>query len=325
MLPKRFRWLFVLSILACLIPLGIISGRSPSLQTGLTVSIDSPTFSSYAASGFFTVTLNIPAPGDTVITFTVTDGTAISEADYHMTSTSPIIIPNGQTTGLISFDILTPSSEVTGSSDFTVRVFNPVSGIGVTGTATLTDTPTDLTASVVSVSEINLTWVNNNPNLDENQIERSPDGLTNWQVIDHIASTDNQYLSSGLVCDTTYHYRVRGFITLGSVFTNYSNIAMAKTYACSEPGAAPQPNYFTTNSVTLTWNHVTNATTYNIQIADNKTFTGAAPPITGIHGLSYTASGLDNGVYYWRVQAVAGSVAGTWSAVQVFVVHLPGI
>ena len=57
---------------------------------------------------------------------------------------------------------------------------------------------------------------------------------------------------------------------------------------------------------TLTWNPLTGAATYDVEVYNNSTFT--APKITGITGLSVASwvvsPALQNGnTYYWRVIA----------------------
>ncbi len=320
LLPKRLIWLFLFVMLAYITPISRASERVPNAQMTLTVSIDSPTVSSYGSGGFFTVSLNQPAQGDTFIQDIITDGTAFNHNQYEMQPSGGVTIPNGQTSAQLSFTIL-PGGMTYNSIYFTVTVYNPVTGIGVTGKATLTGAPLGLTATATSFSEINLTWMNSVPGISENQIERSPDGVNNWQIIDSVAGNETEYMNSGLSCGTTYYYRVRGFDSSGSSFTDYSNIATAKSDACTAPGAAPQPNFFTTSTPTLTWNRVIGATSYDLQISSNSAFTGSTP-MTGLQGLSYTTSSLDNGVHYWRVRAVVGDTPGAWSTTQKFTVDV---
>lgn len=89
--------------------------------------------------------------------------------------------------------------------------------------------------------------------------------------------------------------------------------------------AAPSRNYFTTGTPTLTWNRVTGAETYEIQVATTATFTlplvfTDTVPATM---LTVTIPSLTNGTYYWRVRALNSSTAGAWSVTDSFTVHVP--
>jgi hypothetical protein len=91
----------------------------------------------------------------------------------------------------------------------------------------------------------------------------------------------------------------------------------------SAPATPPMINFYTTHTPTLTWNRVTWATGYEIQISTDKNF---APALTTTkilpdQPLTYTTERLANGTYYWRVMALGGSPNLTkWSAVDTFVI-----
>jgi CSLREA domain-containing protein len=89
---------------------------------------------------------------------------------------------------------------------------------------------------------------------------------------------------------------------------------------------APARNYFTTpHEVTLTWSRVTWAQSYEVQIATDKAFTHIVKDqVVNDGNTTYTWTDLDNGTYYWRVQAknAQGGVS-SWSAVDSFMVDVP--
>jgi hypothetical protein len=69
--------------------------------------------------------------------------------------------------------------------------------------------------------------------------------------------------------------------------------------------------------VTLTWNRVSWALGYQIQIDDDPNFGSpiAVPPEFSSDTLSYTTPELANGTYYWRVRAKRDATKwGGWSA-----------
>lgn len=94
-------------------------------------------------------------------------------------------------------------------------------------------TPTNLVATAVSESEIDLVWVDNSGSEIAYDIERSLDGDT-WAVIDTVPADTETYDDFGLEPVTTYYYRVRAIGTVGG--SAYSNIASATTLGV--PGEA---------------------------------------------------------------------------------------
>lgn len=98
-------------------------------------------------------------------------------------------------------------------------------------------------------------------------------------------------------------------------------------YFADPPNTAPRRHYFTTATPELTWNRISWATTYRLEIDDAPTF--AAPLVyehttTTPDELSHiVATPLADGLYYWRVRAIIGGTSGAWSATESFVVNAP--
>jgi len=94
----------------------------------------------------------------------------------------------------------------------------------------------------------------------------------------------------------------------------------------SAANAPPPRNYFTTRTPTLTWNRVTWARSYEIQISKDINFASAVT-LTGFvtaDALTYTTGTLANGIYYWRVKAIGSiSTVFTWSNIDSFVISAP--
>lgn len=88
--------------------------------------------------------------------------------------------------------------------------------------------PTNLTASAVSGSQINLSWQDNANNETGFAIERCT-GLvcSNFAQIATVGANVTTYQDTGLSSRTAYRYRVRAFNDAG--FSGYSNIASART------------------------------------------------------------------------------------------------
>ena len=92
----------------------------------------------------------------------------------------------------------------------------------------------------------------------------------------------------------------------------------------AEPAQAAARNYYTTPTPTLTWTPITWAMGYRVQVSKDKLFTGT-PDFEGetaANVLSIPTDALDNGLYYWRVQAQkANDDWGGWSPVESFIIY----
>jgi hypothetical protein len=115
----------------------------------------------------------------------------------------------------------------------------------------------------------------------------------------------------------TYYWRVRALG--GATPTGWSPIR--SVVIASPLAGASTRNLFTTPTPELTWNQISWATGYEIQVSNNTAFTGS--PIVQVNGnnTTFTTGTLTNGTYYWHVRA-AGST--TWSPTETFIVHVPG-
>jgi hypothetical protein len=94
-------------------------------------------------------------------------------------------------------------------------------------------------------------------------------------------------------------------------------------------GAVPLQTYFTTPTPTLTWNRISNATRYEVQVANNPLFNFATTRDAG-NNLSLTwPIALKDGIYFWHVRACISasasscSVWSAWSAYDSFVIDVP--
>ena len=93
---------------------------------------------------------------------------------------------------------------------------------------TVPSPPTNLVATPVSKSQINLTWADNSNNETGFEIERCQGATcTNFKRIASVASGVTAYSNTGLKSRTAYRYRVRAVNAAGA--SAYSNIATATT------------------------------------------------------------------------------------------------
>ncbi|HSE36532.1 MAG TPA: fibronectin type III domain-containing protein, partial [Blastocatellia bacterium] len=88
--------------------------------------------------------------------------------------------------------------------------------------------PASLTATAVSKSQINLTWVDRSNNEDGFRIERCKGvNCTNFTMVTQVGQNVTAFSNTGLSKNTSYSYRVRAFNAGGN--SPYSNTATART------------------------------------------------------------------------------------------------
>jgi hypothetical protein len=88
--------------------------------------------------------------------------------------------------------------------------------------------PTNLTATTISRSQINLSWTDNANNEDGFKIERCRNAnCTNFAQIAQVGANVTTFADTGVTKNTAYSYRVRAFNAGGN--SSYSNTASAKT------------------------------------------------------------------------------------------------
>ncbi len=174
--------------------------------------------------------------------------------------------------------------------------------------------PSNLTATAVSSSQINLAWTDNSSDETGFQIERSTDGA-NFGQIAALGAGVTSYQNSGLAPGTTYWYRVRAVNSGGN--SPYSNVATAATPSGSPPAA---PSGLTAAAVSrtqinLAWtDNSSNETGFRIERSVNNTsnFTEIATVGSGVTAFSNT--GLSgNTRYYYRVRAYNGAGNSAYS------------
>jgi hypothetical protein len=89
--------------------------------------------------------------------------------------------------------------------------------------------PSNLAAAVISPTQINLTWVDNATDETSFKLERSPNSA-DWTQIAVLAANTTAYSNTGLLCNTTYYYRVIASNATGN--TSPSNLTSSTTAAC---------------------------------------------------------------------------------------------
>jgi len=167
--------------------------------------------------------------------------------------------------------------------------------------------PTSLTASAVSSSQINLTWVDSNSNESGYLVERSLSSSSGFVQIASLALNTRSYSSTGLAASTTYYYRVRA--SKNGAYSTYSNVASARTLSSAPTGTIPAaPSNLiaaspSSTQITLAWtDNSSNETAFRVERA-----LAAGGPWVYIGATALTGYGdsglLASTLYYYRVAA----------------------
>jgi Zn-dependent metalloprotease/outer membrane protein W len=174
--------------------------------------------------------------------------------------------------------------------------------------------PSDLTATPVSSSRINLAWVDNATNETGYKVERSSDGVTFTQIA-QLGVNTTSYANTSLTAGTTFHYRVRAYEGTANL-SGYSNVATTTTFP---PPPAPSNLAATAPSpgrIDLAWSdNGTYEQGFRVERStDGVSFTQIA--VLGANASSYANTSLLAGTtYHYRVRAYDGSNVSAYSNV----------
>jgi glucose/arabinose dehydrogenase/fibronectin type 3 domain-containing protein len=185
---------------------------------------------------------------------------------------------------------------------------------------TAPSTPTGLTATAVSASQINLSWSASTDNIGVSnyRLERcAGDNCTDF--VEVATPATNTYNDTGRAPATSYRYRVRAADSAGNL-SGYSTIVNAATPAGTDTTAPSAPTGVTatpvsTSRIDLTWTASTDnvgVSQYRVERCQGSSCTSWAQVGT-TSALSFSSTGLAaNTVYRFRVRAV--DAAGNLSA-----------
>ena len=128
----------------------------------------------------------------------------------------------------------------------------------------------------------------------------------------------------------SYNFTVTGTSVLTPTLTHSENVGLDVVAGAPTAPTLVSPTNGALNvaaTPTFTWNAVSGASTYSIQVATDPGFTNIVASATGIAGTSWTSNVTlsTSTVYYWRVWAVNACGVGAYSAVWSFTtVAAPG-
>ncbi len=224
--------------------------------------------------------------------------------------------------GFASIGTTGPNAVNFSSSGLTagVKYYYRVKAIGATGssaysaevsaTAMLT-APTSLTATAVSTSGVNLTWVDNSSNETGYQIERSLTTATGFSTINTTAANTNSFSDTGLSTGVLYYYRVKA-VNTGSSSYSLEASAMAQIIAPTSLVATT----VSTVQINLTW--IDNSSNEGGFAVERSLTSGSGfTNVTNLpaNTVSYSNTSNTPGTqYFYRIKAINGPGSSAYTA-----------
>jgi hypothetical protein len=160
------------------------------------------------------------------------------------------------------------------------------------------DAPTNLTATGVSGTQINLSWNETSTNVTGFKIERSTTSTGGFVQIATTPSNVLTYSDTGVASSTTYYYRVRA--TNNTLDSPYSNIASATAIASPTMSISPTSGSARTQSFQITYTNSTVSGLQGINLLMN----------TAVNGLNACWIYYDHVYHTW---SLSSDDTSTWS------------
>jgi len=165
----------------------------------------------------------------------------------------------------------------------------------------LPSSPSDLNTTVVSNSQIDLSWTDNSYNETGFKIERKTGSGGTYVQINSVGSNVTSYSDKGLTESTRYYYRVRAYGSTGN--SGYSNEASGTT--CPVAPSDLSATAVSSSRIDLTWTDNSSGES-GFKIERKTGSEGAYTQIgtVGANVTSYSNTGLNESTtYYYRVRA----------------------
>ena len=164
--------------------------------------------------------------------------------------------------------------------------------------------PSNLAATAVSPSAINLTWTDRSSNEEGFKIYRSLDNVIFTERLPRVEANRTSFSDTGRTENTTYYYKIKTDNIGGdSAFSNTRQAVTPKTIP-----AVPSflvATAASSSAIDLTWtDNSNNEDGFRVYHSiDNVSFVALLPPV-GANVVSYTHSGLSSGTtHYYKVTA----------------------
>jgi hypothetical protein len=287
---------------------------------------------SFDTPSYFNNTVYYGATGDTVKAFSIANGSAAlsttptthSTDSFGFPGTTVTISANGTSNGIVwaidhgsnqlrAYNAADLSKELfTASLSSSIKFNVPTVADGEVFVPTANSlilfggapaAASNLTATAISATEIDLTWTRNSTDESGFKIMRSTDNVTFTLVATSAAETTSYADKSGLSPSTQYFYKVIATNAVGdAAASNTSN-------ATTQSGIPLAPTNLsatgTKKQVTLSWSASATATSYNVYRGTSSGGEGSTAFKTGLTTTSFTDASVTPGTkYYYQVTAV---------------------
>jgi len=191
---------------------------------------------------------------------------------------------------------------------YQVRAFNVAGNSGYSNESNATTylgAPSDLSASPVSSTRINLSWTDNSEVESGFRIERKLGSGGTYSEIATVAPNVTTYGNTGLEASPTYYYRVNAYG--GSGNSEYSNEAHATTYLSAPSDLLATP--VSSTRINLSWtdnSEIESGFRIERKLGSGGTYSEIA--MVGANVTIYSNTNLEaSTTYYYRVNAYSGS------------------
>jgi alpha-tubulin suppressor-like RCC1 family protein len=172
--------------------------------------------------------------------------------------------------------------------------------------------PSNLILTVVSSSQINLSWRDNSSEETSFKIERSYGGPGSYIQIDTIGPNNTLYSDTTVTPGNTYYYRIRVYNDLGnSLYSNEAGISLS----VPPPPLLLNLTVVSFTQINLSWADYSNNETGFIIERSIITNTNYAPHATvGANVISYSDTTITpSNTYYYRIRAYNSLGDGSYS------------
>jgi subtilisin-like proprotein convertase family protein len=204
---------------------------------------------------------------------------------------------------------------------FEIRLYGPEPG------DVAPRTPTNLRLTSFTDSQVNLAWNDRAVGETDYRIERRSLPAGAWGEIAVLPPNSVSYSDTGVICESSYEYRVAANNTSTGLKSTYSNILPVTLPNCPTPAKvtlqSPSDRALVAETQPLlTWGAATGAVNYELQIATESRFNAplAFSTVTNLTSITPDVP-LSDREHYWRVRGlnVLGE-PGAWSNTRRFTV-----